>query len=79
MISAEISLYPMETVDSDTIINESLKTLSNTEVSYDVGTLSTKLSGPPEAVWSGIKNVFDLAGKNNNEVAMVVTIANSTV
>lgn len=69
----------METPDSDYIINESLQALAESGLSYHVGPLSTKISGPPEVVWDGLKNLFEHAQNKQIEVAMVVTIANSLI
>ncbi len=67
----------METADSDHIINESLEILNDSGLSYQVGPLSTKISGPPEIIWDGLRKVFEHARNKQTEVAMVVTIANS--
>ncbi|HHY97111.1 MAG TPA: hypothetical protein GX509_00035 [Firmicutes bacterium] len=77
MLSAEVSLYPMETMDSDDIINSSLKALSDHDLNYEVGPLSTRLSGPDESVWRGLRTLYDRAKNHGIEVAMVVTVANS--
>ncbi len=69
----------METAGSDHIINESLAVLNDSGLSYQVGPLSTQISGPPEIIWDGLKNLFEHARKNQTEVAMVVTIANSRI
>ncbi len=79
MISAEISLYPMETTGSDDIINQSLNALAEAGLNYDVGPLSTKIEGEPNTVWDGLKNLFERAQSQDTEVAMVITIANSRI
>ena len=78
-ISAELSLYPMETVNSDQIINASLQALDHQDMSYETGPLSTKISGTPDDVWQGLRHVFEMALQEETEVAMVVTVANSKI
>lgn len=79
MITAEVSLYPMETPRSDHIINSSLMALAGGGLSYDVGPLSTRISGREDEVWAALRAMFERACSHDTEVAMVVTVANSTV
>ncbi|MCR4403163.1 MAG: Ykof family thiamine-binding protein [Firmicutes bacterium] len=79
MITAEVSLYPMETPRSDDIINASLTALAAGGLSYDVGPLSTRISGSEDEVWHALRSMFERACGHGKEVAMVVTLANSTV
>lgn len=77
MISCEVSLYPMETTNSDQIINQSLSALQNKGVTCEVGTMSTYISGTPEQVWESIRTMYDVASSRAKELSMVVTISNS--
>ncbi|HHY45758.1 MAG TPA: hypothetical protein GX506_00465 [Firmicutes bacterium] len=77
MISAEVSLYPMEKVNSDEVIKDSLKALTANGLSLQVGPLSTRVSGPDDAIWTGLRALFDRAQAHGGEIAMVVTVANS--
>lgn len=77
MVSAQVALYPMDTDTSDRVINESLTALTESGLDYQVDTMSTRIYGPPEAVWDGLRNMFEQAQIHGKEVAMVVTIANS--
>ncbi|MEW6226793.1 MAG: YkoF family thiamine/hydroxymethylpyrimidine-binding protein [Bacillota bacterium] len=79
MITAEVSLYPMETVASDDIINSSLRAVAGGQVSYDVGPVSTRISGREDEVWTALRSMFERACGYGTEVAMVVTVANSKV
>jgi len=82
MITAEVSIYPMETPRSDEIINSSLTALTGLAgggLSYDVGPISTRISGSENEVWDALRSMFERACGHGTEVAMVVTIANSTV
>lgn len=76
MFSAEISIYPMNTRNSSSIINDSIKVLENANVDYKTGSISTHVKGSPDAVWKSIKDIYDRA-LENGEVNMVVTISNS--
>lgn len=76
MIIAEVSLYPVETIDSDHIIMDSLKSMTEYNLNYDIGSLSTHLSGGREQVWNAIRSLHDKALATGHEVVMVVTISN---
>lgn len=76
MITAEVSLYPLKTTNASQIITNSLNSLKQSNLQTNVGSISTKISGSDEEVWSGLKTLFDQA-KNQSEVNMVVTISNN--
>jgi len=78
LLTAEVSLYPLKTTNSSQIINNSLEALRQFDLQAKVGSLSTRLQGNEEDVWSGLKNLFDQA-KNQGEVSMVVNLSNSAV
>lgn len=77
MISCEVSLYPLETINSDQIINHALSSIQNQGVTCEVGTMSTYISGSPEQVWQSLKTLYDTASSRAKELSMVVTISNS--
>ncbi|AFM43074.1 hypothetical protein Desaci_4216 [Desulfosporosinus acidiphilus SJ4] len=76
MLCAEVSIYPQKTNSPGQVINNSINSLSNENIQYKVGSLSTHIDGNDEQVWNGIKKVFD-AAKTSGEVSMVVTISNT--
>lgn len=76
MITAEVSLYPQKTTSASQIINNSLDALKKQNLQVNVGTLSTRLQGTEEEVWTGLKSLFDQA-KGRSEVNMVVTLSNA--
>lgn len=78
MITAEVSLYPVETPDSDEIILESLKALDDQQLQYDIGSLSTNISGDSDQVWAALRSLYERAQMSSYEVVMVVTIVNET-
>ncbi len=75
MITAEVSLYPQKTTNASQIINNSLQSLNQYDVQANVGSISSRIQGSEEQVWSGLKALFDQA-KNQSEVNMVVTLSN---
>lgn len=77
MISCEVSLYPMDSSNSDQIINSSVDSVKNLGLTCNKGILSTFITGSDDKIWQGLKNMFDNAQKNGKEIAMVVTLANS--
>ncbi|WP_066636774.1 YkoF family thiamine/hydroxymethylpyrimidine-binding protein [Desulfolucanica intricata] len=76
MLSAEVSLYPQKTSNASQIINNSIESLKQYNLQFNVGPISTKLQGSEEEIWAGLKSLFDQA-KNQSEVNMVVTLSNS--
>lgn len=76
MFSAEVSIYPMDSGNSSSIINNSIKVLENANVDYKIGSVSTHIEGSKDAVFKSIKDIYDTALKSG-EVNMVVTISNS--
>ncbi|MGI6575420.1 MAG: YkoF family thiamine/hydroxymethylpyrimidine-binding protein [bacterium] len=77
MLSGHVALYPLETTDSDTIINNSLKKLTDQGITTQVSPSGTYFSGSPEKVWTGLRQMFETAEQAGNEVSMVVTFTNS--
>ncbi len=57
---------------------DSLKTLEGQELQYDIGSLSTQLSGGKEEVWSALRSLHDRANATGHEVVMVITISNAS-
>lgn len=76
MFSAEVSIYPMNSGNSSSIINNSIKVLENANVDYKTGSVSTHIEGSKDAVFKSIKDIYDAALKSG-EVNIVVTISNS--
>ncbi|MDA8229417.1 MAG: YkoF family thiamine/hydroxymethylpyrimidine-binding protein [Desulfitobacterium hafniense] len=76
MLCAEVSLYPQKTNQASQIIDNAINKLSQQQVNYKVGSLSTHIDGSDEQVWNGLKTIFEEA-KNSGEVSMVLTISNS--
>lgn len=76
MITAEVSLYPQKTTNASQIISSSLDSLDQLNLKTNVGSISTKMQGSDEEVWSGLKTLFEQA-KGQSEVNMVITISNS--
>ncbi|HBV88174.1 YkoF family thiamine/hydroxymethylpyrimidine-binding protein [Desulfosporosinus sp.] len=76
MLCAEVSIYPQKTNNASQVITNAIQTLSQENVEYKVGSLSTHIDGNDEQVWTGIKKIFTEA-QNSGEVSMVVTISNS--
>lgn len=79
MLTCEVSLFPLETINSDQIINESITALKQTGVQHEVGNQSTYMySENPEDIWKGLRAVYEVAEKNGTEFAMVINLSNNT-
>ncbi len=75
-IHAEVALYPLKTNNASGVISNSINTLQNQNVTYNVGSMDTHIQGNDEEVWNSLKQLFNEA-KNSGEVSMVVTITNA--
>lgn len=79
MLTCEVSLFPMETMDSDTIINQSIEAMKKTGVKYEVGNQSTYLySEDPDDIWNGIKAMYNVAENAGSEFSMIINLSNNT-
>ncbi|MDR5659410.1 YkoF family thiamine/hydroxymethylpyrimidine-binding protein [Serpentinicella sp. ANB-PHB4] len=77
MIHAEVTLYPLKTQNASRVINNSIETLDQESVEYEVGSMATHVHGNEDSVWNSLKSLFDQAQTSGGEVSMVVTITNS--
>jgi YKOF-related Family. len=79
MLSCEVSLFPLEVVDSDAIINQSLKALKITGIKHEIGNQSTYLySDNPDQIWNGLQTIYREAQKAGTEFSMVINLSNNT-
>lgn len=76
MITAEVSVYPLKAADVSNIITSAINSLNNEGIEYSVGSISTRLSGSEEQVWSGLRAMFRNA-QSSGEVSMVITMTNA--
>lgn len=76
-ITAQVSLYPTESVDADHVINQAIESsLANIDVDYVVGPVSTEVAGTPEDVWLALRNMYNEAVVRGGEVSMSITVSN---
>ncbi len=74
MLAAEVSLYPQKAKDCDQVISKSIEALGKHGLDFKTGTVSTFVQGDTELVWSGLRSLFEEAGKQGCEVNMVVQL-----
>lgn len=79
MIRAQVSLYPIEAADADAVINQSVEALKEQQTLHQVGPVSTSLSGTPDEVWQGLRQMFERAMAQGGEVSLVATVTNAQV
>lgn len=77
MITAEVAVYPLKTSDATNIINNSINTLQNIDVSYTVDSMNTKITGTKEQIFNSLNKMFTEAENSGGEINMVVTLSNS--
>lgn len=79
MLTCEVSLFPLETLESDEIINRSLEAMKKTGVKHEIGNQSTYMfSENPEEIWNGIKAIYGEAEKAGTEFSMIINLSNNT-
>lgn len=79
MLTCEVSLFPLETLSSDEIVNNAIQALKETGVKHETGNLSTYLySDSPEQIWEGLKTIYQEAKKAGTEFSMVINLSNNT-
>lgn len=77
MISAEVAIYPLKTTNATNVIESSINTLRNGNLSYNVNSMNTKLVGSKAEIFRSLESMFTEAEKAGGELSMVVTITNS--
>lgn len=79
MLTCEVSLFPLETMASDQIINQAIQALKETGVKHEIGNLSAYLySDSPEQIWNSLKAIYKEAEKADTEFSMVINLSNNT-
>ncbi len=79
MLTCEVSLFPLETIESDQIVNQAIQALKETGLRYETGNLSTYLySDTPEQIWNGLKTIYQQAEQGGTEFSMVINLSNNT-
>lgn len=79
MLTCEVSLFPLETLASDEIVNRAIDALKETGVNHETGNMSTYLYGDsPEQIWNGLKAIYHEADKAGTEFSMVINLSNNT-
>ncbi len=79
MLTCEVSLFPLETLTSDKIVNRAIQSLKETGVKFETGNMSTYLySESPERIWDGLRAIYREADKAGTEFSMVINLSNNT-
>jgi uncharacterized protein YqgV (UPF0045/DUF77 family) len=61
----------------DDVINNSLQVLEGRRVTYDVGPVSTYITGDDRLVWAGLQGFGEQARRLGGEVSMVKTVTDA--
>jgi len=79
LLTCEISLFPLETTESDAIINRSVAAMKKTGIKHEVGNQSTYLYGDnPDEIWNSLRVMYNEAEKAGTEFSMVINLSNNT-
>lgn len=77
MISAEVAIYPLKTSNASGVINNSIDSLQNSKVDYDVNSMNTRLTGSKQEIFNSLEKMFTEAENSGGEINMVITISNA--
>ncbi|RKD32767.1 YkoF family thiamine/hydroxymethylpyrimidine-binding protein [Thermohalobacter berrensis] len=77
MITADVTVYPLKTSSATNVINNSINSIKNNGVNYQVDSMKTRITGSKEQVFSSLNTMFSEAERTGGEVSMVVNITNS--
>jgi uncharacterized protein YqgV (UPF0045/DUF77 family) len=79
LLTCEVSLFPLETLESDRIVNQAVNAMKQTGVKHEIGNMSTYLySENADEIWTGIKAIYQEAEKAGTEFSMVINLSNNT-
>jgi uncharacterized protein YqgV (UPF0045/DUF77 family) len=76
MISCQLSLYPLGCADYLSPIDEVLFLIQSSGLSYEIGEMSTRISGPSAQVFSLIQSIIKRMDETGCKYAMPLTISN---
>jgi len=75
-IAAQVSLYPLGGADIAAGIDQFLTALDEHGLDYEVGSMSTVVSGEADAVFEALRDGFARAA-DGNAIVMVATVSNT--
>lgn len=78
MIRAEVAVYPLKTSNATNVINNSIDTIKQSNVTYTVNSMNTHIVGSKQDVFQSLEKMFTEAENSGGEVSMVVTITNAS-
>lgn len=76
MVSCQFSLYPLGVEHLSPILNQALQEVADLGLEYEVGNMSTQMSGPPELVFRALERAFAVAAEHGG-VVLVATVSNA--
>ncbi|MBB6216105.1 uncharacterized protein YqgV (UPF0045/DUF77 family) [Anaerosolibacter carboniphilus] len=77
MINAEVAIYPLKTTHATNVIDSSINVLRNSNISYNVNSMNTRLTGTKDQIFRSLESMFTEAENSGGEISMVVTITNA--
>ena len=75
-VACQFSLYPLGKTHLGDVIYKALDELKKKGIEYELGGMSTTISGDAETVFSCLKTVFDAAAKQGG-VVLTTTVSNA--
>jgi len=75
-VQAEVSLYPLRTEDLTAPIAGFVRCLEARGLQVDPGSMSTRVSGPCEALFAGLAEAF-AAAADRHQVVLALKISNA--
>lgn len=75
-VACQFSIYPLGKEDLGDVIYKSLEELKKSGIKYELGGMSTIISGEADDVFSALKSAFEAAA-NEGGVVLTTTISNA--
>lgn len=79
MLTCEISVFPMETANSDAIVNQALEAMKKTGIKHEIGNQSTYLySENSDDIWKSVKAMVNEVQRAGTEFSVTINLSNNT-
>ena len=76
MISCQFSLYPLGTDELSAAIDAGLAALTSLGIAFEVGAISTHMTGESAVVFEGLSRAFNAAALQG-QIVMTATLSNA--
>lgn len=75
-LSLQVALHPLAD-DYGAVVSRALATVDLQDVTVEVGAMSTTITGPADAVWQAVRDLWEAAAAQGKPLAMVTVLSNT--